>query len=632
MCGITGWVDFSRDLTTESATLDAMVRTLVHRGPDDGGTWFDTHAALGHRRLAVVDPERGVQPMATPERGPRGELPRAVISYGGEIYNHRELRGELALHGHRFATSSDTEVALRAYLQWGTDFVHRLNGMYSLALWDTAREELLLVRDRLGVKPLYYHPLPLGVLFGSEPKALLANPLVRAGASAEELCDALLFLRTPGRVPFTGMRELVPGHLLRVGRGGLREERYWALEARPHTDDLPTTVATVRELLDDIVPRQMIADVPLVALLSGGLDSSTVTALAQRVRAAEGERIATFAVDFTGHAEHFRGDLIRPTPDGPYARAVAEHVGSAHRTITLDRAALLDPAVRGSVLAAWDLPFNFADLDVSLHQLFAAVREHAPVALSGEGADEVFGGYLWFSDPAARAAGTFPWLALGAHRGLDPGALFRPWFVEGIDLAAYRADLYHSALAEVPRLDGESPEDRRTRELSHLTLTRWLPILLDKKDRMGMASGLEGRVPFCDHRLVEYLFNVPWAMKTCTGQEKGLLREAAADLLPQSVLRRTKAAYPSIQDPAYDRGLLAGLRASTAGDDAPLAGYVDPAAVRRLSDRTTDGTLSEFERILLESTVRLGDWLRTYRVDVDLGPHRRPPQGLQGAS
>ncbi|MFH8753837.1 asparagine synthase (glutamine-hydrolyzing) [Streptomyces rimosus] len=620
MCGITGWADFSRDLTTEFTTLDAMVRTLIRRGPDADGSWLDTHIALGHRRLAIIDPEGGAQPMATSERGPHGDLPRAVISYGGEIYNYRELRSELSLCGHRFATSSDTEVALRAYLQWGTDFVHRLNGMYAIAIWDTAHEELLLVRDRLGVKPLYYYPTPQGVIFGSEPKAILANPLVKPSASAEELCDALLFLRTPGRVPFRGMRELKPGHLLRVGREGLREDRYWALAARPHTDGLSTTIATVRELLDDIVPRQMVADVPVVALLSGGLDSSTVTALAQRVRAAEGGRISTFAVDFVGHTDNFRGDPIRPTPDGPYARAVARHVGSTHHTITLDRAGLLDPTVRRNVLAAWDLPFNFADLDVSLHQLFAAVREHAPVVLSGEGADEVFGGYLWFSDPAARAAETFPWLELGAHRGLDPRALFHPWFVDGIDLAAYQADLYRSALAEVPRLDGEGPEERRTRELSYLTLTRWLPMLLDKKDRMGMANGLEGRVPFCDHRLVEYLFNAPWAMKTCTGQEKGLLREAAADLLPQSILRRTKAAYPSIQDPAYDHSLVSGLATVAVGDNAPLTGYLDPEGVRRLTDRTTTGTLSEFARILLESTVRLGDWLSTYDVDLGLVP------------
>ncbi|MFH8368372.1 asparagine synthase (glutamine-hydrolyzing) [Streptomyces sp. NPDC018031] len=614
MCGITGWADFTRGPGTPTEVIRAMTDTLERRGPDAGGVWTGPHAALGHRRLSVIDLEGGAQPMRTPERGP-DELPRAVISYGGEVYNFRELRAELALLGHTFTTSSDTEVVLRAYLEWGADLVHRLNGMYALAVWDTEREELLLVRDRLGVKPLYYAATGNGVVFGSEPKALLAHPGIRAEAGPEELCDALLFLRTPGRVPFRGMRELPPGHRLRVRHGRMAEERYWSLEARPHTDDLDTTIATVRDLLDDIVPRQMVSDVPLCALLSGGLDSSTVTALAQRSRlAAGGPPLATFSVDFTGHTENFRGDPIRPTPDGPYARQVARHVGSDHHPVVLDRARLTDPAVRRTVLRAWDLPFNFADLDISLYLLFAAVREHATVALSGEGADEIFGGYLWFSDPGARRAETFPWLKLGAHRGLDPRALFRPWFTDHLDLAEYEADLYRTALAEVPRLAGEDPADRRTRELSHLTLTRWLPILLDKKDRMSMATGLEGRVPFCDHRLVEYLFNVPWAMKTFTGEEKALLRAAAADLLPEPVLRRRKAAYPSIQDPAYDRALVADLTAA-AGGDSPLGAALDGDAVRRLAADTGTGTLSEFQRILVESTVRLENWLSAYRVE-----------------
>ncbi|MDQ3404769.1 MAG: asparagine synthase (glutamine-hydrolyzing) [Actinomycetota bacterium] len=615
MCGITGWLDFGRDLRAESPVVDAMVDTMALRGPDGAGTWFDTHVALGHRRLAVIDVDHGAQPMLTPERGPRN-LPRAVISYGGEIYNFRELRTELVGLGHRFATRCDTEVALRAYLQWGVDFVHRLNGMYSIAIWDTAREELLLVRDRLGVKPLYYFPTEDGVIFGSEPKAILANPSVTPSASAEELCDALLFLRTPGRVPFRGMRELRPGHLLRVRRGKIGEERYWALRSRPHTDDLPTTIATVRGLLDDIVPRQMISDVPLCALLSGGLDSSTVVALAQRTRLAEGgEPLATFSVDFTGHTENFRGDPIRPSPDGPYALEVAAHVGSDHHPVVLDRDHLLDPRIRAQVLRAWDLPFNFADLDVSLHLLFAEVREHATVALSGEAADELFGGYLWFTDADARRADTFPWLKLGAHRGLDPRSLFRPSFVDGLRLAEYEADLYATALAEVPTLAGESRADRRTRELSYLTLTRWLPILLDKKDRMGMAVGLEGRVPFCDHRLVEYVFNIPWEMKTHTGEGKALLRSAAADLLPESVLRRRKAAYPSIQDPYYDRALIGELAMAAKDDRSPLNSVLDGEAVRGLAEKAATASLSEFERILVESTVRLDGWLSAYGVD-----------------
>ncbi|ASL45731.1 Asparagine synthetase [glutamine-hydrolyzing] 3 [Burkholderia sp. AD24] len=617
MCGITGWVDFERDVGHEAAIIDAMTDTLAHRGPDGRGVWLDTHVALGHRRLAIIDPGHGAQPLCSATHDARGR-PHAVICYGGETYNFRELRAELSTLGHRFESRCDTEVVLHAYLQWGAPFVERLNGMYAIALWDTVRHELLLVRDRLGVKPLFYYPTAHGVIFGSEPKAILAHPDVRARTSSEGLCDALLFLRTPGHVPFSGMRELQPGHLLRVRRGRLVEERYWALEARPHNDDLPTTIETVRTLLDDIVSRQMIADVPLCALLSGGVDSSTVAALAQKQRnALGGGPLPTFCVDFTGHTQLFRADPIRPTADAPYALEVARHIGSNHHTIELNHTVLLDPRVREAVLRAWDLPFNFADLDVSLHQLFAAVRQHATVALSGEAADEIFGGYLWFSDPGARRAETFPWLALGAHRGLDPRALFHAAFIDALKLGEYEADLYHTALAQVPRLAGEHPHERRTRELSYLTLTRWLPLLLDKKDRMGMANALEGRVPFCDHRLVEYAFNIPWSMKTFNGRDKALLRAAADDLLPEAILRRKKAAYPSIQTPAYDRGLIARLDAALADPDAPLHPFIDRASLGRLAACTAGGGLSEFERILLESSTRLNAWLALYRVELD---------------
>lgn len=622
MCGITGWVDFTQDLRQQAATLDAMTDTLRLRGPDARGVWIDQHAALGHRRLSIIDPERGLQPMHSPQRGP-GNRPRAVISYAGETYNFRELRAELRELGYSFETHCDTEVVLQAYLHWGIDFVHRLNGMYSIALWDTAKDELILVRDRLGVKPLFYYPTADGVLFGSEPKAILANPAVKARATRESLCDALLFLRTPGQVPFSGMKELKPGHWLRVRRGNITEERYWALQAKPHTDDLETTIATVRDLLDDIVARQMVADVPLCALLSGGLDSSTVAAIAQKQRLANGEEpLSTFCIDFVGHTENYRPDPVRPSADAPFAAEVARHIGSNHHNITLDRARLLDPTLREAVLRAWDLPFNFGDLDISLHQLFAHVRQQATVALSGEAADELFGGYLWISDPEARAAQTFPWLKLGAHRGLDPRALFHQAFIDNLGLAEYEEQLYRTALEEVPHLDGESAEDRRTRELNYLTLTRWLPMLLDKKDRMGMASGLEGRVPFCDHRLVEYVFNIPWAMKTFNGESKALLRAAAADLLPESIVRRQKSAFPSIQDPGYDQGLIAGLSTSIHDHDGPLKPFLDPAALQRLGAKSEAGSFSDLERILVESTERLNRWVDTYAVELDVRENR----------
>ncbi|MHB2019537.1 MAG: asparagine synthase (glutamine-hydrolyzing) [Candidatus Xenobia bacterium] len=605
MCGITGWVDFERDLTQVGATIAAMTETLRRRGPDDSGTWLDVHVALGHRRLAVIDPAGGAQPMrAAP----------AVIAYNGEIYNFQELRRELEGMGHQFTTRCDTEVILRGYLAWQEEVVHRLNGIFAFAIWDSRHEELLLVRDRLGVKPLYYYPTDHGLLFGSEPKAILANPLATARASREELCDALLFLRTPGRVPFRGMYEVKPGHLLRVRRGNIQETRYWKLEARPHTDTREQTIARIRELLDDIVARQMMSDVPLCSLLSGGLDSSAVSALAQR--SLGDKKLSTFVVDFVGHTEGFQADPIRPSPDGPFAQEVADFIGSDHHTIMLDKGRLLDPQVREAVLRAWDLPFNFADLDISLYLLFAGIREHATVALSGEAADELFGGYLWFSDEKAMASATFPWLELAAHRGLDPRALFKPEFTEKLNLAEYQAQLYQDALAEVPRLPGESPREARLREIAWLTLTRWLPILLEKKDRASMAVGLEGRVPFCDHRLVEYVFNIPWAMKQSFELEKGLLREAVKDVLPASVINRKKAAYPTVQDSGYDRAMVGKLQGKASDPESPIREFLAPEGVERLVAKARHQPLSEFERILVESTVRLDEWIARYQVEI----------------
>ncbi|MEU1505347.1 asparagine synthase (glutamine-hydrolyzing) [Kitasatospora sp. NPDC005748] len=621
MCGIVGWVDFGRDLTREGATAQAMTDTMACRGPDAEGVWTAPHAMLGHRRLAVIDIEGGAQPMTTPETGPDGR-PLVVLSYSGEVYNFQEIREELVLLGHRFLTRSDTEVVLRSYLQWGSEFVHRFNGMFGLAIWDTRTQELLLVRDRLGVKPLFYYPIDGGVLFGSEPKAILANPRSTATLDLDGLRDALALARVPGRTPLKNLYEVRPGHILRVGRHGLREERYWSLETRPHTDDLDTTVATVRELIEDAVSRQMVSDVPLCALLSGGLDSSALTALAQRsLDAKDGSRVRTFSVDFVGLAGEFKPEQFRDAPDAPFAAELVRHVGTEHREILLDTAQLVDPGVRDTVLRAWDLPYGIGDHDPSLYLLFKAVRESSTVALSGESADEVFGGYLWFHDPVASQADTFPWHAINrvpvseqATSFLDPG------LVKSLNLAEYVADEYRTAVGQVTHLPGDSDLERRMRLASHLNITRFLQMMLDRKDRMSMATGLEVRVPFCDHRLVEYVYNTPWAFKTFDGREKSLLRHATKDLLPRSIAQRRKAPYPSTQDLGYDRAINREL-ARIAGDrDAPARPLLNLDAVRSHLAAPVENAYSMMQRsVYTEPPVRLDAWLRLHDVRLDDG-------------
>ena len=621
MCGICGWVDHERDLEAPDARreLAAMTATMACRGPDDEGTWVQGPAALGHRRLAVIDIAGGHQPMTLREDG-RDTL---AIVYSGETYNFRELRERLAAAGHRFATSSDTEVVLHAHREWGRrdprDAVRELNGMFAYAIWDPWRRELVLVRDRLGIKPLYYYPTPHGVLFGSEPKAVLANAQAERVVDADGLRRALTFFADPHNAVFRGLREVPPGHVVRVTRDGIVEQRYWRLEDTGHTDDVPTTVRHVRELLEDTAQRQLVADVPLCTLLSGGLDSSALTALAARHTSG---RVRSFAVDFTGYAENFTADELRSTPDAPYVREVAEFVGTDHTDITLSTAELMQPDVRAATLHARDLPITTGDLDTSLYLLFRAVRQRSTVALSGESADEVFGGYRDFHDADTVAADTFPWLA-GRMLRHDPNerGLLDPALLKELDLTSYLDDQYRTALAEVPALTGPAaadPHERRMREICYLYLTRFLPNLLDRKDRMSMAVGLEVRVPFCDHRLVEYVFGTPWAHKTFDGREKSLLRAATADLLPESVVRRVKSPYPSTQDAAYEQVLRDRLAELLRRPDSAVTTLLDTEAVEERVSAPAPEVSGMGTRLRMEQVLSLDAWLTDYGVRLDI--------------
>ncbi|WP_426504859.1 asparagine synthase (glutamine-hydrolyzing) [Dactylosporangium sp. McL0621] len=620
MCGIVGWVALGaaegRDLRREAAAVRAMAGTMALRGPDAEGLWVRERVAFGHRRLAVIDLVTGDQPMTVERDG--HEL--AAITYSGELYNYRELRDELRGLGHAFRTDSDTEVVLRAYVQWGEDFVDRLNGMYAFGLWDARREHLLLVRDRMGVKPLYYYTGIAGsVLFASEPKAVFAHPQAEAVVDTEGLRELLAFVKTPGHAVYRDLHEVRPGEVVRVDQG-LHRRQYWRPSYVEHRDDRDTTVRTVRGLLDDIVARQTIADVPLCALLSGGLDSSAITALAHAALTARGEGpLRSFAVDFVGQTENFRPDPMRATPDGPFVQDVVKHVPVDHEDIVLDVATLMDPLSRNAVVAAMDQPPFGGDIYTSLYLLFRAVREHSTVALSGEAADEVFGGYAWFHQPAVVQAPAFPWLAifeLASPGGDASSGALDPGLHESLRLREYRAASYQAALAEVDHGDDPDPHNRRMREISYLHLTRFVQILLDRKDRMSMAHGLEVRVPFCDHRLVQYVYNTPWALKTFDGREKSLLRAATADVLPASVVARVKSPYPSTQDDRYERALR--VAAARITDDSPVAALLDRGKLAELIAAPYEYDGFGAARRQIEQILALDTWLRRSPVQLKL--------------
>ncbi len=549
------------------------------------------------------------------------ELGQTTVSliYTGEVYNFVELREELKQLGHQFKTRSDTEVVLRGYLQWGEEVAERLNGMFAFAIWDVRTEELFLIRDRMGVKPLFYYPTADGVLFGSEPKAILAHPSVQPRVNKDGFRELLVLAKNPEFTIYAGMCEVRPGQVVRVNRNGLTKRRYWMLTAHEHNDDLPRTIRTVGELLEDIVQRQIVADVPLCSLLSGGLDSSAVTAMAHRAIVVQQRgRIRSFSVDFASHGTAFVAGDFHKSSDTPFVRDFVAHVGCDHTEVVLDSRELADRDLRRAVIQAADFPLSTSgDMFSSLYRLFQAVRAKSTVALSGESSDEVFGGYPWFHDPKAINAATFPWLATTGHT-YDGTQVLDADLLERLNLPEFRADSYAQAIAETPVQKGEDAVERRMREISYLHLTRFVQFLLDRKDRMSMAVGLEVRVPFCDHRLVDYVFNIPWHLKTFDGREKSILRAATRKLLPNSIAERLKSPYPSTQDSAYEKALRAEVAEVLENRSHPARSLLNRKVIEDLLARPLGTTSSLPERAGLERAGSISAWVKDYGVVLDL--------------
>jgi asparagine synthase (glutamine-hydrolysing) len=613
MCGITGWIDWERNLENEGHIVTNMMETLAARGPDASGMYLSTHAAFGHRRLSVVDPENGAQPMIR-DRGGR----RYVITYNGELYNTPELRKSLEAQGYTFRTNCDTEVLLTSYIEWGPSCVEQFNGIFAFGIWDETEQTLFLARDRIGVKPLFYTKQDNRFLFGSEIKALLAHPEVKPQVDSEGLAEVFIIgpARTPGHGVFRNIAELRPGHSMLYSRKGMQISQYWALQSVPHPDDFDTTVSTVRELLQDIVKRQLVADVPVCTLLSGGLDSSALTALAAFSYQERGlGSLDTYSVDYLDNEQYFKSSNFQPNADAPWVTRVSEFFGTRHHNIILDT-----PELAGSLPQAAlsrDLP-GMADVDTSLYLFCREIKKGATVALSGECADEVFGGYPWFYRDEMIKATCFPWA---------PNPQVRmEWLSPEMRLVTkpheYLQQRYQEALNEVPRLPGEDAQSARMREIFYLSLTRWMPTLLDRKDRMSMAFGLEVRVPYCDHRLVEYVWNVPWHMKNYHEREKGLLRHALVGVLPEDVLWRRKSPYPKTHNPSYLKAVKQWVLQLLDDPSSPLRNVVDVSSVRAMAQ--PDVPLSNvpwFGQLMTNAQlfaylIQVDTWLKEYKVEL----------------
>lgn len=537
MCAIAGIIGLNYD----EETLQNILKTMERRGPDGSGTHCVPEAALLHTRLAIIDPQGGKQPMTLRWGGQD-----YTLVYNGELYNTQELRQELIAAGHQFAGHSDTEVVLHAYAEFGADCVHRFNGIFAFAVWEEKSRRLFLARDRMGVKPLFYKLHDGGLLFASEIKSILAYPTVEAEMDGEGVAEIILMGpgRTPGCGVFHGILELEPGCCGWYCQGKWQRERYWKLKDREHTQSFEDTVQQVRFLVVDAIQRQMVSDVPIGTFLSGGLDSSIITAVCAREKQKAGEQLDTFSVDYVGNDRFFVPGKFQPASDNSYIQIMQEALGTRHHWTVLSPEDLVGAGEEATI--ARDLP-GMADVDFSLLAFCKEIRPRVKVALSGECADEIFGGYPWYRDPEVRSREGFPW----AQNIRQRSALLHPDFAKQIDPEGYVASRYRQTLDECDILPGTSPEETRMKQMVNLNFRWFMQTLLDRKDRMSMFSGLEVRVPFCDYRIAEYLYGIPWKFKDYQGQEKGLLRCAVEGLLPEQVRLRKKSPYPKTYNPHY---------------------------------------------------------------------------------
>ncbi len=615
MCGIAGFFnpyqDYTKDRKPWQAILTKMNQVQKHRGPDGSGIYLSSVCGFAHVRLKIIDLLTGAQPMIKQRDG----FEFALV-FNGEIYNMNELKAELLAEGARFETTSDTEVILNGYLLHGKSFIQKLNGIFAAALWDGALEKLYLFRDRLGVKPLFYTKAGDTFVFASEIKGLFAYPGVTPTLNRDGLCElfALGPAKSYGRGVFKDVFEVLPGHILTLDRFCHTDEAYWKLLSRPHEDSLERTIEKTAWLLTDAVKLQMLADIPIATFLSGGIDSSLVTAICAKELKKQGKQLNTFSFDFTDNGKYFQSNAFQPSQDRPFAEQMAQYCNTRHRFLECGNAEQLRCLYKA--VDARDLPC-MADVESSMLYFCSQVVTHNKVTLTGECADEIFGGYPWFHSEKAFRTNAFPWSDDMAPRQ----ALLDDTLIKDLHMEAYAAAAYEKTIHETPLLAEDSPEEKRRREIAYLNLRWFMATLLDRMDRTSMYNGLEARVPFADHRIVEYVFNVPWSVKCADGVVKGLLRHAGADYVPKEVLWRKKSPYPKTYDPSYEKLLGRQLKETLATPNAPIRTLLDTKKVKAFLNSPSDYGRPWYGQLMagpqmLAYMLQVNYWLKKYRVRI----------------
>ena len=615
MCGLIGFASPTKDVSSFRNVLNNMSEKISKRGPDEDGIYLSKNICLGHKRLIVIDPDGGKQPMCYNSNGQS-----YVISYNGQIYNTKELKDELTNAGFTFESHSDTEILLKSFAYWKYDVVNHLNGIFAFAIWDENNKELFFARDHFGVKPFFYTLKDDICIFASEIKALFEFPGIRPKLDKQGISELFGIgpCHTQGVGVFKDIYELKPASFGVFNSSGLKIKKYWKLESKPHTDNFEKTCDTVRFLLEDSINRQLVSDVPLCTFLSGGLDSSIITLYASNYCKNNGlPPLNTYSVDYIDNDKNFVKTDFQPNSDEYYINLMKNQLNTNHHKIILDTPELADNLE--DAMIARDLP-GMADVDSSLLLFCKNVKKDATVTLTGECSDEIFGGYPWFFREDALNSNTFPWsIALDERQ-----TLLNPDIAKKVNLKDYINYRYSESLDEVTILDEDSEETKQKRKISHLTLNWFMQTLLDRSDRMAMYNGFEIRVPFCDYRLAQYVWNIPWEIKALNGREKGLLRYVMKDLLPEEIVDRKKSPYPKTWNPTYLQKVKSMLAKIMDNKNAPINFLLNREYI--LDIINTDGkafTRPWFGQLmtgpqLMAYLCQVNMWLEKYKPDIDI--------------
>ena len=608
MCGIAGEVCYSQAVIKNKDSFLRMQKVLEPRGPDQNGLYINDNVALIHSRLSVIDIENGVQPMMAIYGDDK-----YTIVYNGELYNTDEVRNELINSGHNFITNSDTEVILKAYVQWKDECVNKFNGICAFAIWDENKQHLFFARDRIGVKPFFYTIINNSFIFGSEIKALLEHKYVEPVIDENSIAE-IIFLgpgRTPGCGIFKNINELKPASCGYYNKSGIKIKKYWVLKDKPHNDSFDDTVEKVRYLVKDAIKRQLVSDVSIGTFLSGGLDSSIISSVASTHLKEKGQQLKTFSVTYEDNDKHFKSSKFQPNNDNEYIKKMVDYLQCEHHLITLKNQDLANALYMA--VDARDLP-GMADVDSSLLLFCKEIKKHCTVALSGECADEIFGGYPWYRDKNIRAINGFPWSQTTKYR-----KSFLKNDIKIPDAEAFVYSKYNDTIINTSKLDKITPLESRMKEMMKLNLEWFMQTLLDRKDRMSMYNGLEVRVPFCDYRIAEYLYSVPWEYKDYNNYEKGLLRKSMEGILPEEILWRKKSPYPKTHNPVYFEIVSERLKEIIENTSSPLLTFIKKTELEKLLKdnknepwygqlMTTPQTIAYF--------LQINYWLEKYNITI----------------